>query len=155
MISSRQDAVWFEAGGIWAACARIALGASGPNKKISSQDAGLFGIRSLSDGPFQILWEGFWRLGGTLLNRITSDSKTNFGERADRAIEIARQMSPGLARNDAMKKAGILRLMADLEREIATKKSPIRGKKPHRAKQKDRTALQGYSFPDEAGDVSG
>lgn len=89
------------------------------------------------------------------MNRITSDSKTNFDVRADRAIEIARRMSPGLARNDAMKKAGILRLMADLEREIATKKHPIRGKKPRRAKQKDCTALQGYSFPDEAGDVSG
>jgi hypothetical protein len=89
------------------------------------------------------------------LNRLISDSKTNFEARADRAIETARRMSPGLARNDAMKKAGILRVMADLEREIATKKSPVRGKKPHRTKQRDRTALQGHSFLDEADKVSG
>lgn len=67
----------------------------------------------------------------------TSDSKTSLDQRADRAIEFARNMPPGLARNDALKKAGLLRLMADLANKIAAKERPIRGKKPHRVKLKD------------------
>jgi hypothetical protein len=70
---------------------------------------------------------------GTLLQRI-SDSKTNFDKLADRAIESARKMPPGLARNDALKRAGLLRLMADLAHKIAAKEKPIRGKKPNRVK---------------------
>ena len=69
--------------------------------------------------------------------RRTSDSNTNLDERADRAIELARNMPPGLPRNDALKRAGLLRLMADLASEIAAKERPIRGKKPHRLKSKD------------------
>ena len=64
-------------------------------------------------------------------------SKTILDERADRAIAFARNMPPGLARNDALKKAGLLRLMADLASEIAAKERPIRGKKPHRVKFRD------------------
>jgi hypothetical protein len=75
--------------------------------------------------------------GGTPMKSGISDSKTSLDERADRAIELARKMSPGSARNDAMKKAGVLRLIADLAREIETKGRPIRGKKPGRAKLKD------------------
>jgi hypothetical protein len=66
-----------------------------------------------------------------------SDSKTNLDERADRAIELARKMSPGTARNDALKKAGVLRLIADLARQIETKGKPIRGKRPGRARLKE------------------
>ena len=71
------------------------------------------------------------------MKRGISDSKTNLDVRADRAIELARNMPPGSARNDAMKKAGVLRQMADLAREIATKERSIRGKKPGSAKMKD------------------
>lgn len=82
------------------------------------------------------LLEGVASIGGTLLHR-TSDSKTTLDKRADRAIEFARNMPPGLARNDALKKAGLLRLMADLAHKIAAKEKPVRGKKPHRVKFKD------------------
>ena len=58
----------------------------------------------------------------------------NLDERANRAIELARNMPPGLARNDALKRAGLLRLIADLAHDIAAKEKPVRGKKPNRVK---------------------
>lgn len=89
-------------------------------------------------GGFSSLLEGVASIEETLL---PSDSKTNLDKRADRAIETARKMPPGLARNDALKKAGLLRLMADLANEIAAKERPIRGKKPHRVKFRDLTKV--------------
>jgi hypothetical protein len=108
-----------------------------PTKKTFGQDAGLLVIRASPDELSKFQGRLLATGGGNFLKRKNLDSKTNLDVRADRAIEIARKMPPGVVRNNAMKKAGLLRLMADLTREIATKERPVRGKKPYRAKPKN------------------
>jgi hypothetical protein len=68
------------------------------------------------------------------LRKRKSDSKTHWDVKADLAIERARSMPPGPARHDAMKKAGLLRGLAALMREITRREKPVRGKKPRRQK---------------------
>lgn len=69
------------------------------------------------------------------MRKRKSDSKTHWDLKADRAIERARGMPQGPARHDAMKRAGLLRNLAALMREIATRENPVRGKKPNRPKR--------------------
>ena len=72
------------------------------------------------------------------MRKRKSDSKTHWDLKADRAIERARGMPQGPDRHDAMKRAGLLRNLATLMREIATREKPVRGKKPNRTKRSDK-----------------
>jgi hypothetical protein len=83
-----------------------------------------------------------------------SDSKTHWDLKADRAIERARGMPQGPDRHDAMKRAGLLRNLATLMREIATREKPVRGKKPNRPKRNDPGKLLRDSDLNRSGDVS-
>jgi hypothetical protein len=75
------------------------------------------------------------------VRKRTSDSKTHWDLNADRAIERARSMPQGPGRHDAMKRAGLLRNLATLMREIAAREKPVRGKKPSRPKRNDSAKL--------------
>ena len=68
------------------------------------------------------------------MRKKNSDSKSHWDVKADRAIEAARSLPPGPARQDAMKKAGLLRGLAALVQEITKREKPVRGKKPSRSK---------------------
>ena len=50
------------------------------------------------------------------------------------AIETARNMPPGAERYAAMKKAGLMRRMADIVEEIDKLERPVRGKRPRKLK---------------------
>ena len=50
------------------------------------------------------------------------------------AIEAARNLPPGAERYDAMKKAGLMRRMADIVGEIDKLERPVRGKRPRKLK---------------------
>lgn len=71
------------------------------------------------------------------MRKRESYSKTHWDLKADRAIERARGMPQGPGRHDAMKRAGLLRNLAALMREIAMRENPIRGKKPNRPRRND------------------
>jgi hypothetical protein len=49
-------------------------------------------------------------------------------------METARNMPPGAERYAAMKKAGLMRRMADISGEIDKLERPIRGKRPRKLK---------------------
>ena len=72
------------------------------------------------------------------MRKRKSDSKTHWDLKADRAIEHARGMPQGPDRHDALKRAGLLRNLATLMREIATREKPVRGKKPNRPKRSEK-----------------
>jgi hypothetical protein len=57
--------------------------------------------------------------------------------KAVQAIDAARNMPPGHARNEALKKAGLIRRLAEISEEIQKFERPIRGKRP-RKRQGDR-----------------
>lgn len=61
-------------------------------------------------------------------------SRLDWDVKAADAIEAARNMPPGAERNDAMKKAGLMRRMADLSSEIDRLERPVRGKRPRKLK---------------------
>jgi hypothetical protein len=54
--------------------------------------------------------------------------------KAMEAIESARNMPPGPARHDALKKAGLLRRLAEMSEEIQRLERPVRGKRPRKRK---------------------
>jgi hypothetical protein len=60
--------------------------------------------------------------------------KLDWHGKAVEAIQRARDMPPGAARHDAMKKAGLMRRMAEIFEEIQTLEQPIRGKRPRKRK---------------------
>ena len=97
-------------------------------------------------------WKAGSEAGGRFLKRTKSGSKTDWDLRADRAIEAARKMPPGPARHDAMKRAGLLRLMAQLKAAIAKKERPVRGKKPGRSNQRGAARAQRGAELDEVGE---
>lgn len=49
-------------------------------------------------------------------------------------METARNMPPGAERYTAMKKAGLMRRMADISGEIDRLERPVRGKRPRKLK---------------------
>lgn len=61
-------------------------------------------------------------------------SKTDWDDKAGRAIETARNLPPGAERHDAMKKAGLMRRMAALVEEINRRERPVRGKRSRKLK---------------------
>jgi hypothetical protein len=61
------------------------------------------------------------------LRKRNSRTKTSFDDAADRAIELARDMSPGPGRIRALKEAGLLRLIAELASKIAARERPPAG----------------------------
>ena len=65
------------------------------------------------------------------MTRHTSE-RTDFDRRADRAMELARTLSPGAERQAALKRAGLLRQIALLAGRLGTLERPIRGKRPTR-----------------------
>jgi hypothetical protein len=67
--------------------------------------------------------------------------RTAFDCRADQAMESARALSPGAERQDALKRAGLLRQIALLSDQLGILERPIRGKRPTRiAKRASGTA---------------
>jgi hypothetical protein len=62
------------------------------------------------------------------------DPKIDWDVRADQAIEAARNMPAGSARQEALKKAGFMRRMAYLAQAINRLERPVRGKKPRKSK---------------------
>ena len=65
------------------------------------------------------------------MTRDTSE-RTDFDCRADRAMELARALSPGAERQAALKRAGLLRQIALLAGRLGSLEKPIRGKRPSR-----------------------
>ena len=61
------------------------------------------------------------------MRKEDSQTKTNFDDAADRAIELARDMPPGPERIRALKEAGLLRQIAELARKIAARENPSAG----------------------------
>jgi hypothetical protein len=57
---------------------------------------------------------------------------TDFDRRADRAMELARALSPGAERQAALKRAGLLRQIALLAGRLGVLEKPVRGKRPAR-----------------------
>jgi hypothetical protein len=68
---------------------------------------------------------------GRDLTRHTFE-RTDFDCRADRAMELARALSPGAERQAALKRAGLLRQIALLAGRLGTLEKPVRGKRPTR-----------------------
>jgi hypothetical protein len=60
--------------------------------------------------------------------------KLDWHAEAVEAIQKARNMPPGPARQEAMKKAGLKRRLAEMSEEIQTLERPIRGKRPRKRK---------------------
>jgi hypothetical protein len=54
--------------------------------------------------------------------------------KAIEAMESARNMPPGPARHDALKKAGLLRRLAEMSEDIQKLEQPVRGKRPRKRK---------------------
>ena len=54
--------------------------------------------------------------------------------KAAHAIEMARNLPPGAERYAAMKKAGLMRRMADIVGKIDKLERPVRGKRPRKLK---------------------
>ena len=61
-------------------------------------------------------------------------SRLDWDVKAALAIETARNMPPGEDRYAAMKKAGLMRRMADISGEIDKLERPVRGKRPRKLK---------------------
>lgn len=61
-------------------------------------------------------------------------SRLDWDVKAAHAIESARSMPPGAERYHAMKKAGLMRRMADISSEIDKLERPVRGKRPRKLK---------------------
>jgi hypothetical protein len=61
-------------------------------------------------------------------------SRLDLDVKAAHAIETARNMPPGAERYAAMKKAGLMRRMADISGEIDKLERPVRGKRPRKLK---------------------
>ena len=61
-------------------------------------------------------------------------SRLDWDVKAAHAIETARNMPPGAERYAAMKKAGLMRRMADISGEIDKLERPVRGKRPRKLK---------------------
>ena len=61
-------------------------------------------------------------------------SSLDWDVKAALAIEMARTMPPGAERYAAMKKAGLMRRMADISGEIDKLERPVRGKRPRKLK---------------------
>jgi hypothetical protein len=97
--------------------------------------------------------EGMIIAGGRGVRKRKSYSKTHWDLKADRAIESARGMPQGPRRHDAMKRAGMLRNLAALMREIAMREKPVRGKKPNRPKRNDPAKLLHDSRLNHSGDL--
>jgi hypothetical protein len=60
--------------------------------------------------------------------------KLDWHAKAVEAIQRARDMPPGTARHEAMKKAGLMQRMAEIIEEMQTLEQPIRGKRPRKRK---------------------
>jgi hypothetical protein len=60
--------------------------------------------------------------------------KLDWHAKAVEAMQKARDLPPGAARHEAMKKAGLMRRMAEMFAEIQTLEQPIRGKRPRKRK---------------------
>ena len=58
--------------------------------------------------------------------------RTDFDYKADRAMELARALSPGAERQAALKRAGLLRQIALLAGRLGDLEKPVRGKRPSR-----------------------
>jgi hypothetical protein len=58
--------------------------------------------------------------------------RTDFDRKADRAMELARALSPGAERQAALKRAGLLRQIALLAGRLGILEKPVRGKRPTR-----------------------
>jgi hypothetical protein len=122
------------------------------DRKDADPNTGLFGIAAASnDLPARIGRHD--HCGGRCVRKRESYPKTHWDLKADRAIERARGMPQGPGRHDAMKRAGLLRNLAALMREIAIREKPIRGKKPYRPKQNDPGELLHDSHPNRSGDL--
>jgi hypothetical protein len=61
-------------------------------------------------------------------------SRLDWDVKAAHAMETARNMPPGAERYAAMKKAGLMRRMADISGEIDKLERPVRGKRPRKLK---------------------
>jgi len=61
-------------------------------------------------------------------------SRLDWDLKAALAIETARNMPPGAERYAAMKKAGLMRRLADMVGEIDRRERPVRGKRPRKLK---------------------
>lgn len=61
-------------------------------------------------------------------------SRLDWDVEAALAMETARNMPPGAERYTAMKKAGLMRRMADISGEIDRLERPVRGKRPRKLK---------------------
>lgn len=61
-------------------------------------------------------------------------SRLDWDVEAALAMETARNMPPGAERYTAMKKAGLMRRMADIVSEIDKLERPVRGKRPRKLK---------------------
>jgi hypothetical protein len=61
-------------------------------------------------------------------------SRLDWDVQAALAIETARNMPPGAERYAALKKAGLMRRMADIVGEIDKLERPVRGKRPRKLK---------------------
>jgi hypothetical protein len=66
-------------------------------------------------------------------------SRLDLDVKAAHAIETARNMPPGAERYAAMKKAGLMRRMADISGEIDKLERPVRGKRPRKRKAERET----------------
>jgi hypothetical protein len=66
-------------------------------------------------------------------------SRLDLDVKAAHAIETARNMPPGAERYAAMKKAGLMRRMADISGEIDKLERPVRGKRPRKRKSERET----------------
>lgn len=62
------------------------------------------------------------------------DPKSEWDDKAARAIDAARNLPPGPERQEAMKKAGLMRRLATLVDEIDKRERPVRGKRPRKLK---------------------
>lgn len=71
---------------------------------------------------------------GEQLSKVRS--RLDWDAKAAVAIETARNMPPGAERYAAMKKAGLVRRMADIVGEIDKLERPVRGKRPRKLKSK-------------------
>ncbi len=60
--------------------------------------------------------------------------RRDWQSKAMEAMERARNMPPGPARQDALKKAGLLRRLAEMSEEIQKLEQPVRGKRPRKRK---------------------
>jgi hypothetical protein len=60
--------------------------------------------------------------------------KLDWQAKAVEAIQRARNLPPGAARHEAMKKAGMMRRLAEMFEEIQTLEQPVRGKRPRKRK---------------------